>query len=272
MFEYQFIVHAIIAAILSSISCGIIGTYVVSRRMVFLTGGITHASFGGIGAGFFLGFNPIWGAGIVSVLTGILVEYMSDRQKLREDSAIGLLWALGMAGGIILVYLTPGYAPDLMSYLFGSILTVQTVDLIVMAAVSVVLILFFSLFYRNILYIAFDEEYARTYGTMVKLFKYLLIVMTALAIVSTIRVVGVILVISLITVPPNIAMLFTSSFYKIIVWSVVFSLAGTLSGLAVAWFLNIPSGATIVFVLLLLYLTARWIYRRTIKHKTKLFR
>jgi zinc transport system permease protein len=267
MFEYQFVIKALIAAVLASVTCGIIGTYVVSKRMVFLTGGITHASFGGIGAGYFLGFNPIFGAAAVAVLTGFMVEFMSAKYKLREDSAIGLLWALGMAAGIILIYLTPGYAPNLMSYLFGSILTVQYSDLLLMGFVALFLVLFFSLFFRNILYVAFDEEYARSYGIRVEWLKYLLIMLIALGIVSNIRVVGVILVLSLVTVPPNIALLFTESFQRTIWLSVMFSLTGTLAGLAASYYLNIPSGAAIVFVLLIMFLLARGIHRYIFKRK-----
>ena len=124
LLQYKFIVNSLLAGILASISCGIIGTYIVTRRMVFLSGGITHASFGGIGIGYFFGFNPVISAAIFGILSALGIEYVSKRSNIREDSAIGILWSFGMAIGIMFVFLTPGYAPNLMSYLFGSILTV----------------------------------------------------------------------------------------------------------------------------------------------------
>ncbi|TFH48970.1 MAG: metal ABC transporter permease, partial [Bacteroidia bacterium] len=163
LFEYTFVVRSLLGALFASITAGLAGTYIVSRRLVFLSGGITHASFGGIGLGYYLGINPVVGAAIFGLGSALGMEYMSARGRMREDSAIGILWALGMAIGIIFIYLTPGYAPNLMSYLFGSILTVTNGDLIALGIISVVLILFTALFYRTLLYISFDENYARTF-------------------------------------------------------------------------------------------------------------
>ena len=182
--------------------------------MVFLSGGITHASFGGIGIGYFLGINPVLGAAVFGILSALGVEYLSVRQRIREDSAIGILWAFGMAIGIIFIYLTPGYTPNLMSYLFGSILTVSQADIIALGVMSVVLILYFGIFYRTILYISFDEIFARTYSSYVDIFKYITTSLIALTIVLNIRMAGVVLVISLLTIPPNIAMLFTRVYLK----------------------------------------------------------
>ena len=172
IFQYEFIVKGLLGAIFASITAGIAGTYIVSRRMVFLSGGITHASFGGIGIGYFMGINPVIGAAVFGILSALGVEYLSVRQKIREDSAIGILWAFGMAIGIIFIYLTPGYTPNLMSYLFGSILTVTNADIIALGIMSVILILYFGIFYRTILYISFDEVFARTYSAYVDIFKY----------------------------------------------------------------------------------------------------
>ena len=132
LLTYGFFQHAVLAALLMSITCGIIGTYIVSRRMVFISGGITHASFGGVGIGYYLGFPPLAGAAAVAVLAALTTENLTRRKVLRNDSIIAILWSLGMAIGIIFVYLTPGYAPNLMSYLFGSIITVSTTDAIMM--------------------------------------------------------------------------------------------------------------------------------------------
>lgn len=257
LFEYSFIIRALAGALLASVTAGLAGTYIVTRRMVFLSGGVTHASFGGIGIGHFAGFSPIAGAAIFGVISALGVEYLSSSQKIREDSAIGILWALGMATGIIFIYLTPGYSPNLMSYLFGSILTVTVADLIALAILSLVLIIYFTLFYRTILYLSFDEVYARTYTRYADLFKYISISLVALTIVLNIRMAGVILVLSLLTIPPNIVMLFTRVYKRVIIWSVVTGFAGTVSGFAISWFAGIPAGATVIFTLVVLWIICR---------------
>src|SRR5512135_899825 len=165
IFQYEFFIKGLLGAVFASITAGIAGTYIVSKKMVFLSGGITHASFGGIGIGYYIGINPVVGAAVFSVLSALGVEYLSVRQKIREDSAIGILWAFGMAVGIIFMYITPGYTPNLMSYLFGSILTVTNADIIALGIMSVILLLYFGIFYRAILYISFDEVFARTYSS-----------------------------------------------------------------------------------------------------------
>lgn len=257
IFQYGFIVKGVLGAVFASITAGLAGTYVVSKRMVFLSGGITHASFGGIGIGYFLGINPVAGAAVFGILSALGVEYLSVKQKIREDSAIGILWAFGMAIGIIFIYLTPGYTPNLMSYLFGSILTVSKADIIALGTMSAILILYFGIFYRTILYISFDEVYARTYSSYVNVFKYLTTSLIALTIVLNIRMAGVILVISLLTIPPNIAMLFTRTYSRIVIWSVVAGFIGTITGYVVSYYAGIPVGATIIFTLVILWGFAR---------------
>ncbi len=258
-FEYDFLTRSILAILFGSITAGIAGSYIVSRKMVFLSGGITHSSFGGIGLAYFIGINPVLGAALFGVLSALGIQYLASRQKVSEDSAIGFLWAFGMAVGIIFVYLTPGYTPDLMSYLFGSILTIHSADLIALAILSVIILAFFLRYYRLILYIAFDEGYARTFSSKVDIFKYLLIVLVSLVIVLNIRIAGVVLVLSLLTIPPNIALLFTKKFNKVIVISVVTGFLGMLSGLIASWYLNIPTGATVIFTLVLLWIVCRLI-------------
>lgn len=231
--------------------------------MVFLSGGITHASFGGIGIGYFAGINPVAGAAVFGILSALGIEYLSMRQKIREDSAIGILWALGMAIGIIFIYLTPGYAPNLISYLFGSILTVTYGDIIALGIMSAVLIIWFTMFYRMILYISFDEQYARTFTSRVDFFRYVTTSLIALTIVLNIRMAGVVLVISLLTIPPNIAMLFTRKYSKIVVWSVVAAFAGTAAGYVISYYGGIPVGATIIFTLVVIWLGAKLVSRIT---------
>jgi len=269
IFEYSFVLKSLLGALFASITAGIIGTYIVSRRLVFLSGGITHASFGGIGLGYFLGINPVAGAAFFGLSSALGIEYLSERGKMREDSAIGILWALGMAVGIIFIYLTPGYAPNLMSYLFGSILTVTWADIIALGIMSVVLILYNVLFYRVILYVSFDENYARTFTRYVNLFKYVSVGLTGLAIVFNIRMAGVILIISLLTVPANIILLFTRLYKQIVLWSFVVSFIGISGGFALSWMTSLPTGAVIVFVLVIFWLIARLIKSLMWKSNTK---
>ena len=257
LLEYKFIVNSLLAGILASISCGIIGTYIVTRRMVFLSGGITHSSFGGIGIGYFLGINPIISAAIFGVLSALGIEFISKRSDIREDSVIGILWSFGMAIGIMFIFLTPGYAPNLMSYLFGSILTVSTLDILLMLGLSIVLILVFAFFYRIILFISYDQEFARTHKIAVSLINYVLIGLVALTIVLNIKVVGIILVISLLTIPQSIANLFTKNFRNIIIVSIVIGLIGAFLGLVISYKINIPSGASIIFSLVMIFLIAK---------------
>lgn len=269
IFQYDFIIKGLLGAVFASITAGLAGTYIVSRRMVFLSGGITHASFGGIGIGYFIGINPVIGAAVFGILSALGVEYLSVRHKIREDSAIGILWAFGMAIGIIFIYLTPGYSPNLMSYLFGSILTVSNADIMALGIMSVVLILYFLIFYRAILYISFDESYARTYSSYVDIFKYITTSLMALTIVLNIRMAGVVLVLSLLTIPPNIAMIFTRVYFRIVLWSVVAGFAGTSTGYIISYFAGIPVGATIIFTLVIIWVIVKGISQLSIKLKGK---
>ena len=257
IFQYEFIIKGLLGAVFASITAGLAGTYIVSKRMVFLSGGITHASFGGIGIGYFMGFNPVVGAAVFGILSALGIEYLSVRLKIREDSAIGILWACGMAIGIIFIWLTPGYSPNLIGYLFGSILTVTNADIIALGIMSVILILYFGIFYRTILYISFDEVFARTYSPYVDVFKYITTALIALTIVLNIRMAGVILVISLLTIPPNIAILFTCVYSRIILWSIIAGFAGTAAGYIISYFAGIPAGATIIFTLAVIWVMAK---------------
>jgi zinc transport system permease protein len=261
IFQYGFIIKGLLGAVFASITAGLAGTYIVSRRMVFLSGGITHASFGGIGIGYFAGINPVIGAAVFGILSALGVEYLSVKQKIREDSAIGILWAFGMAIGIIFIYLTPGYSPNLMSYLFGSILTVTNADIIALGIMSVILIVYFGAFYRTILYISFDESFARTYSLYVDVFKYITTALIALTIVLNIRMAGIILVLSLLTIPPNIAMIFTKVYSKIILWSILAGFIGTSTGYVISYYAGIPVGATIIFTLVIIWIIIKVIYQ-----------
>ncbi|TNF40148.1 MAG: metal ABC transporter permease [Bacteroidetes bacterium] len=259
LFKYEFFLKAFIAAIFASISCGVIGSYIVSRRIVFISGGITHASFGGIGLAFFLGFSPILGAVIFAIISALGIQFFTKVAQIREDSSIAIWWSLGMALGIIFVFLTPGYTPNLTSYLFGNILTVSILELWLMFALTVAIIAFFVIFFSKILYIAFDEEFAKTAGLPVEFFNYLIMSLIALTVVLNIRVVGIILILSLLTVPQATANLFTNNFKKLVMLSSFFAFTGTVSGLFISYFLDIPSGAAIIFTLVLMFGILRFI-------------
>lgn len=257
LLDYAFFRNALWGSLLASVACGIIGSYVVARRMVFISGGITHASFGGLGIGFYFGINPIFSAMVFSVLSAFGIQWLSKSQNVREDSAIAVFWSLGMALGIILIFLSPGYAPNLSEYLFGNILTISKTDIVLLGILSVVLLLFFTFFYRPILNTSFDKEFAQTRGVNVVFFEYILIMLVAVTIVLSIRLVGIVLLISLLTVPQMTANVFTHKFSKIMLLSVVISLVGCIGGLLMSYYLNVPSGAFIIFVLISIFLIAK---------------
>jgi zinc transport system permease protein len=253
LFQYQFFQNALMAAILTSALAAMIGTYIVSRKVVFISGGITHASFGGIGMAYYFGLNPFLGAVVFAVASSLGIEWIATRGKIREDSAIAILWSLGMALGIIFVFLTPGYTPNLMSFLFGSILSVGMSDIMVLGIVLLFTALFFVIFFRPIVYTAFDPEFARTRGLPVTLVRNIMAVLVAIAIVLSIRVMGIILVLSIFTIPQNTALLFSG----IIKGSVLFGICGSVIGLKTAAVFDIPGSAAIIFILTRQFLVAK---------------
>lgn len=251
--QYAFFQNALAGSLLASIVCGFIGTYIVTRRLVFISGGITHASFGGIGLGVFSGINPVISAMVFAVLSACGVQWLSQRGDVREDSAIAVFWTFGMSVGIICCFLTPGFMPDLPSFLFGSILTIGKADLWLLAGLSIVVTAIFTLFYRSILSISFDNCFARSQHLPVTFIEYMMMALIAMTIVSTLRMVGIVLAISLLTIPQMTANLFTYSFKRMIGLSIVIGWADCLSGLAISYALNVPSGASIIFVSIILY-------------------
>ena len=253
LLQYTFFQHALLGSLFASIACGIIGTYIVTRRLVFISGGITHASFGGIGIGLYTGISPILSAAIFSVLSAFGVEWLSKRKDMREDSAIAVFWTFGMAIGIIFSFLSPGFAPDLSAFLFGNILTITRTDIVVLAVLSLLLIAFFSIFLSPIIYIAFDREFARSQRIPVVLFEYILMMFIALTIVACLRMIGIVLAMSLLTIPQLTANLFTVSFKRIILLSILFAYIGCVGGLLLSYQLQIPSGASIIFFSILTY-------------------
>ena len=214
--SYTFFQHALLGSLLASIACGVVGTYIVARRLVFISGGLTHASFGGIGIGLYTGISPILSAAMFAILSALGVEWLGKRRDMREDSAIAVFWALGMAVGVMFTFLSPGFAPDLSAYLFGNILTITQGDLILLACVAGLLAVFFILFRHPIVQVAFDREFARSQGLPVRALEYVLMMFIALTIVACLRMVGIVLVISLLTIPQMTANLFSHRFHRIV--------------------------------------------------------
>jgi zinc transport system permease protein len=245
---YEFMQNALLAALLSSVACGIIGSFVVVKKIGFISGGIAHTAFGGIGLGYWLGVNPLLGIIPFSLAAALGIGLLSKKAKVPEDTAIGTFWAAGMAIGVILIGLTPGYAPNLFSYLFGNILTVPSFDLWMIFLLDVVIVGTVFLFQKELLAIAFDEEYAAVSGVSATGFYLLLLCLIALTVVVMMRVVGIVMVIALLTVPAAIARNFSRSLPGMMALSTLLSLVFSTLGLMLSYLFNLASGATIILV------------------------
>lgn len=254
---YPFFRLALIGICLISVASAIIGTYIITRRMVSLSGGVTHACFGGLGLGYFLGINPIAMAAVFAVGSSLGVDWLSRRHHVREDSAIAVIWALGMAVGVLFVFLTPGYVPELNAFLFGNILTINTDDILIFAIFTVVLIGFMAIKFRAIVTIAFDRDFARVAGLPVSFVSTVMTVLTAVCIVLTIRLVGMMLLMSMLSLPMMIAEVFVHSYRRLLVWSAVISLVACIAGLFLGAWIEVPCSALIVMVLAAVYILAR---------------
>jgi len=246
--QYEFMRNALYAGLLASVACGIVGVYVVVNRIVFISGGIAHSSFGGIGLGFLAGFSPIIGALIFSLGSALGIGVITRRTSLPEDTAIGVIWAAGMAMGVIFVGLAPGYAPDLFSYLFGNILTVPFSDLILMVVLDVVIAALVVGFYKEFLALSFDSEFATVSGVPVERLYLLLLCLIALTVVLLIRVVGIILMIALLTIPATMARQFTHDIRKMMILAAFFGAVFCVAGLWLSYEFDLASGATIILL------------------------
>ena len=269
LLHYTFFQNALLGSFFTCIACGIVGSYIVARRLVFISGGITHASFGGLGLGFYLGINPIVSALFFSIASAFGVEWLSKKQDIREDSAIAAVWALGMALGVIFIFLTPGYAPNISGYLFGNILTVTYTDIGFVGIFAASMIVLFLLFFKPILYVSFDQEFAKTKGINVSLIEHVMMLAVAICIVSSIRLVGIMLLMSLMTVPQMTANLFTSQLKYIIIYSIFIGMIACIAGLFFSYYLNVPSGASIIFLQVILFLVCKtgiFLWKKTIKN------
>lgn len=254
LLKYDFFLNALISTLLIGISCGLVGTYIVAKRMVFISGGITHASFGGLGIAYYLGMPPMAGATVFALAVALGILFWGDSKKLRKDSLIGIFWSAGMAIGVLFIYLTPGYAPNLMSYLFGNILTVTGGQVLLSGILCLLVLLFFAGFYRPLFYIAFDKEYSRTHHIHTNTIETAITIIIALSIVLCMKLAGIILVISYLTIPQSIAGLFYKNFTQLLVASSMVSTLGSMAGLFISAELETPTGATIVVCFLLLFL------------------
>ena len=253
---YDFMRNALLASVLVSIACGIIGTLVVLNRIVFISGGIAHAAYGGVGIAYYFGIDPIIGAIAFSVLSALGMGWVHRRQQERADTIIGVMWAMGMAIGIIFLSLSPGYKADLMSYLFGSILAVSMADLWLMGLIAGLVALFVVLFYRMLLSISFDVTFSTVRNLPVSSVYLAMITLISLTVVISMRVVGLIMVIALLTIPPAVANLFLKDMAKIMLAASVIAVLSSVLGLMLSYALNLPSGAAIILLLGLCYIVA----------------
>lgn len=257
IFEYDFLTNAFIASILSGITCGIVGSYIVTRRIVFLSSGITHASFGGLGIALYAGIDPLLGALSFASVSSVGIEFASRRGGIREDSVVGIIWSMGMAIGALFMSLRPGYATDLTSYLFGNILLVTPENIVWLSILTVVLIIGSVVWLRRLMYITFDEEYAKSQGINTTLVAYIMAVVIAISIVLSIKVMGIILLLSLITIPTVIANAVTKDFRLITPLSAIIAVVGNVLGFILSYEYDIPTGSCIIFILVLLLIAVK---------------
>ena len=257
--QYSFMRNALTVGLLSSICCGIIGTYIVNKKMVFISSSISHASYGGIGIGIYLIYffkltikDPLIFGLIFSILSGILILILKDFFYMDSDLGIGMVMSLGMAIGIIFSFMTPGYQSDMSTYLFGNILLSNTFNIISLLILDIVTIIFFIIFYKGIVYTSFDEKLYRLHGVPTYFINYFMIILISSAIIINIKTIGIILIISILTIHQAAASMVAKKYYNIVFLSVFFSFIGILLGLYFSYILNIPSGPSIIVSLIIL--------------------
>lgn len=264
--EQAFLQSALIASVLASIGCGVMGPYVVVKRIAFLAGGIAHSVLGGMGAALYFGFDPLTGALAAAILAALLIGWVRLLWRTQEDTMIGALWAIGMAVGILFISKLPGYQTDLMSYLFGNILLVREESLWFMAALDSLLLLVVVAYHRQFLAVAFDEELARLRGIPVTFFYLLLLVLVAVTVVLLIQVVGLILVLALLTLPAAVAGHYVHSLAAMMLFATLLGSAVSLLGLALSYGPDLPAGPTIILLAGVVYLISA-LSSRAIEHR-----
>lgn len=262
LFQYAFFKNALIGVLIISVAAGIIGTYIITRRMVSISGGVTHACFGGLGLGYYIGWNPVIMAAVFAVVSSLGVEFLTGRDsRVREDSAIAVIWAVGMAIGVLFVFLTPGYVPELNAFLFGNILTITRSDLLAFAIYTIALIAFMATFFKKIVACAFDSDFATVSRLNARFFNCAMTVMVAVCIVLTIRLVGIMLLMSMLTLPQMTAENFCHRFKSLMYTSTVISLLTCLCGLILSTAMDVPCSALIVMVQAAVYAAGTGISR-----------
>ena len=257
LLQYSFFINALLGIVIISIAAAFIGTYIITRRLVSISGGVTHACFGGLGLGYFLGINPIFMASVFAIGASAGVEWLSQRYKVREDSATAVVWALGMAVGVVFIFLTHGYVPELNAFLFGNILTISHSDLWAFAIYTIVLVLFFAFFYDKIIACAFDRDFARVSHLPVKVISYIMTAMVAVCIVLTIKLVGIMLLMSMLTLPQMIAEMFAPRFKMMVLLSMIISVVCSVAGLFISAIINVPCAAIIVILFSIIFVLGR---------------
>lgn len=253
--NHSFMFNALLTGVLASIACGVVGTYVVSRRITYIAGSIAHSVLGGMGLARYLSvvkgweaIHPLHGAVVAALLAAVIIGWVSLHARQREDTVIGAIWAIGMAVGIIFIAKTPGYNEDLMSYLFGNILMVSSYEMFLIAMLDALVLLIVIFFYNRLLAVCFDEEFARIRGVNVEFFYILLLCLTGLTVVILVNVVGIVMVIALITLPVAVAGHFTRTLWQTMVVSSLLSMIFTTVGLGISFSPDLPAGATIILL------------------------
>lgn len=248
LLSYDFLRNAVLAGLLASVLCGVVGTFVVVKRLVFLAGGVAHAAFGGLGFCYFLGVDPRLGAVGAAVVSALALANPGSGRGRSHDARIGILWAVGMALGVVFIYRIPGYAPNLMAYLFGNILTVRDSDVLLTLGVTLGVSALLALFFKESVALAFDEEFAAVQGVPVRGARIVLMLLTALSVVFLLQLVGIVLVIALLTIPPVVALRFARSFGATVGLSIAIGVVMTQGGLVLSYLYDLPSGPAIVLL------------------------
>ncbi len=246
--EYGFLQSALLAGLLASIGCGVMGTYVVVKRIGYMAGGISHSVLGGMGAALFFGFAPMKGALVAAIIAALLIGWIKLRWRAQEDTLIGAMWAMGMSIGILFISHTPGYATDLVSYLFGNILLVSGEQIGHMAALDLLVTGMVLAFYRQFLAVSFDEEFARLRGVPVSFFYLLFLCLVALTVVLLVQVVGLVLVIALLTLPAAIAGHYIHTMGRMMIAASLLGAIFTTAGIMASYYLDVPTGAVIILI------------------------
>lgn len=265
MFEalsFGFVQNALIAVVLLSVAVGIIGSLIVVNRLVFLSGGVAHSAYGGVGLAFFVGFSPLLGATIAGVLSAIAMSWVLTHHKDKSDSFIGVIWAVGMALGVIFADLTEGYSINLMSYLFGSLMAIDRLDLIIFLLLDLIIIAVVAIYYHKFVALSFDPVFAKIKGVKVQALNFVLMLLASLVVVMAIRIVGLMLVVALITIPTWIASKYANSLATMMGLTTIIALVFSVIGFVLSYMLNLTSGAMIIIALAVAFIINEVITRK----------